>query len=87
MKRKNLNLLLFAIPIATLSACGGNGGNGDGGDSGTAPPPPTTVSAQEDTFGLAFGMAFRADTNGTPIEPKDGDIIPLSLTTEPVDIK
>ena len=86
MKRKNLNLLLFAIPIATLSACGGGGG-GDGSDSGAAPPPSTTVSAQEDTFGLAFGMAFRADANSEPIEPKDGDIIPLSLTTEPVDIK
>ena len=84
MKRKNLNLLLFAIPISTLVACGGSG---DGGDSGAAPPPPTTVAAQEDTFGVAFGMAFRADANGTPIEPKDGDIIPLSLTTEPVDIK
>lgn len=85
MKRKNLNLLLFAIPISTLAACGGSG---DGGSTPPSPPPPpTTVSAQEDTFGLAFGMAFRADTNGTPIEPKDGDIIPLSLTTEPVDIK
>ena len=85
MKRKNLNLLLFASPISTLAACGGSG---DGGSTPPSPPPPpTTVSAQEDTFGLAFGMAFRADTNGTPIEPQDGDIIPLSLTTEPVDIK
>lgn len=82
MKRKNLNLLLFAIPISTLAACGSSGGGG-----GTPPPPPTTVTAQEDTFGVAFGLAFRTDPNGTPIEPKDGDIIPLSLTTEPVNIK
>ena len=81
MKRKNLNLLLFAVPISTLAACGG------GADNTTPPPPPPTTVVQEDTFGAVFGMAFRADPNATPIEPKDGDIIPLSLTTEPTDIK
>jgi len=79
MKRKNLNALLVSVPLATLAACGG--GN-DNATSNPPPPPPTTVS-QEDSFGLAFGTAFRADPNATPIEPKDGDIIPLSLTTEP----
>ena len=81
MKRKSLNLLLFAIPISTLAACGSSGGGG------SSPPPPPTTVVQEDTFGLVFGMAFRADANATPIEPKDGDIIPLSLTAEPVNIK
>lgn len=81
MKRKSLNLLLFAVPITTLAACGG------GADNTTPPPPPVTTVVQEDTFGVAFGTAFRADPNSTPIEPKDGDIVPLSLTTEPVDIK
>lgn len=82
MKRKNLNLLLSALPISVLAACGGGADN-------TAPPPPSppTTVVQEDTFGVAFGTAFRTDPNGTPIEPKDGDIIPLSLTTEPVDVK
>jgi hypothetical protein len=80
MKRKSLNLFLFAVPISTLAACGG------GADNTTPPPPPTTV-VQEDTFGVAFGTAFRTDPNGTAIEPKDGDIIPLSLTTEPTDVK
>ena len=81
MKRKNLNLLLFAVPISALAACGGGAGN-----TSPPPPPPPTV-AQEDVFGVVFGMAFRADANATPIEPKDGDIIPLSLTTEPIEIK
>ncbi|WP_411289964.1 hypothetical protein [Sphingorhabdus sp.] len=81
MKRKNLNLLLFAVPISTLAACGG------GADNTTPPPPPPTTVVQEDRFGVAFGTAFRADPNATPIEPKDGDIIPLSLTTEPIDVK
>lgn len=81
MKRKNLNLLLFAVPISTLAACGG------GADNAPPPPPPVTTVAQEDTFGVGFGTAFRADPNATPIEPKDGDIIPLSSTTEPTNIK
>ena len=83
MKRKNLNLLLFAVPISTLAACGGGSDN----TVPPPPPPPPTTVVQEDGFGAVFGMAFRADTNATPIEPKDGDIIPLSLTTEPRDIK
>ncbi len=82
MKRKSLNLLLFAVPITTLAACGGGADN----TTPPPPPPPTTV-VQEDTFGVAFGTAFRTDPNGTAIEPKDGDIIPLSLTTEPTDVK
>lgn len=81
MKRKCLNLLLLTIPVTALAACGSSG------DNSAPPPPPPTVVAQEDTFGVAFGTAFRTDANGTPIEPKDGDIIPLSLTAEPVDVK
>lgn len=82
MKRRNLNLVLFSIPLSTLAACSG------GNDSSTpSPPPPPTVVAQEDTFGVAFGTAFRASSDSTPIEPKDGDIIPVSLTAEPVDVK
>ena len=80
MKRKNLHHLLLAIPISTLVACGG------GGSDNATPPPPTTTAAQEDTFGVVFGMAFRADANSEPIEPKDGDIIPLTLTEEPKEI-
>ena len=81
MKRKNLHHLLLAIPISTLVACGG------GGSDNATPPPPTTTAAQEDTFGVVFGTAFRADSNSEPIEPKDGDIIPLTLTEEPKEIK
>lgn len=81
MKRKNLNLLLFAVPISTLAACGSSG------DNTPPPPPPPTVVVQEDTFGTVFGAAFRVDANGIPIEPKDGDIVALSLTAEPTEIK
>lgn len=82
MKRKNLNLLLFAVPITTLAGCGGGADN-----TAPPPPPPPTTVAQEDTFGVVFGTAFRSDSNAVPVEPKDGDIIPLSLTAEPSDVR
>lgn len=61
------------------------------GSSNRSPPPPTnggTVTVrQEDQFGVPFGFAFRADNNSEPYSPSDGDIVAISLTTEPVDIK
>lgn len=81
MKQKNLKLLLVSVPLVTVAGCSG------GSNDGTPPPPPTTVTAQEDTFGVRFGAAFRTDPNGTAIEPAAGDIIPLSLTAEPIEIK
>lgn len=82
MKRKNLNLLLFAVIVSTLAACGS-------ADKSAPPPPPAPppVVLQENAFGAVFGMAFRADADATPIEPRDGDIIPLSLTTEPIEVR
>lgn len=83
MKRKNLNLLLFAVIVSTLAACGS-------ADKSAPPPPPPApppVVLQENAFGAVFGMAFRADADATPIEPRDGDIIPLSLTTEPIEVR
>lgn len=80
MTRKSVNLLVFSVPFLTLAACGGGRGDDD-----PKPSPPTTV-AQEDSFGVVFGTAFRADANSDPIEPKDGDIIPLTLTEEPKEI-
>lgn len=55
-----------------------------------APPPPGgggTIVRQEDQFGGGFGVAFRADNNSEPSSPTDGDIGPISLTTEPFEIK
>ena len=40
----------------------------------------------EDEFGEGFGKAFRADPNSEPAPVKDGDVKPVSLTTEPVPI-
>lgn len=66
-------LLLLA---AGLAACGGGGG------VHVTPPPP--FSRLEDMFGAAFGAAFRVVATSEPVAVAAGDIIPLSLTTEPI---
>jgi len=63
---------------AALEACSGGGG----GASVTTPPPPPPPP-QEDFFGTAFGVDFRAPANSNPVVPSPGDVIPVSLTTEP----
>ena len=65
----------------TVVACGSSASN----------PPPTgggvVTVKQEDQFGIVFGTAFRVDSNSEPYSPNDGDIVAISLTTEPVDLK
>jgi hypothetical protein len=69
--------------ILSLAACGGGGGGG----SDTVVQPPTVITtAQEDKFGVAFGAAFRAPANSEPANVSDTDIVPVSFTTEPIDI-
>ena len=72
---------LLGLGLA-VTACGGSGN----------PTPPTNGGGvvtvkQEDTFGMQFATAFRADNNSEPYNVADGDIVAISLTTEPVDIK
>lgn len=45
------------------------------------------VTQQEDQLGTRFGTAFRAANDSEPYSPADGDVVAISLTTEPVDIK
>jgi len=71
----------LALPLA---ACGGGGGGGGG--SSVITPPVTVTTAQEDKFGVQFGIDFRAAMNSEPASVSDGDIVPVSLTTSPIDI-
>lgn len=73
-------LMTTALALS-LAACGGGGGS-----DAVVTPPKTTVTAQEDKFGVAFGNDFRAPMNSEPATVADGDIVPVSLTTEPIDI-
>lgn len=67
--------------LSTLAACGGHK------DKTTATTPPVVATpAQEDKFGTVFGIAFRVAANSDPYNPSDGDIVAISLTTEPEQI-
>jgi len=78
----NLRTLCAGASVVALCAAreAGSGGGGGGGGVTMPPPPPPP---QEDFFGTAFGVDFRAPPNSNPVVPSPGDIIPVSLTTEP----
>lgn len=65
-----------------LTACGGS----NNASAPAAPPVVVVPPPQENAFGANFGTAFRAADTAAPITPASGDIIPLSLTTEPASI-
>ena len=69
--------------VLSLSGCGGGGGS----SSSATTPPSTVTTAQEDKFGPVFGNDFRASPNSEPAPVKDGDIVAVSLTTEPIAIQ
>lgn len=84
MKRFLLRSAAVAALAAGLSACGG-GGNDDS-VTVTPPPPPPPAAPLEDQFGAQFGAIFRTPANSDPTDPAPGDLIPISFTTDPVNI-
>lgn len=86
MKTKSVRYIQAGLALGfltTLSACGGGGG----GKGSTPVTPPTVVTTgQEDKFGTKFGQYFRADMNSEPSPVADTDIVPISLTDEPIAI-
>jgi len=82
IKRALLGTAALAA-VAGLGACGGGGDD----DVAVVTPPPTPPAARfEDQFGANFGISFRAVANSDPRDPAPGDIIPISFTTDPVNI-
>jgi hypothetical protein len=73
----------LALGASTLAACGG------GKNIGTATAAPLTAVAparQENTFGANFGTAFRAPQTAMLVTPANGDVVLLSLMTNPTAI-
>lgn len=80
--KRRVQLGLATGLAALLSACGGGGGS-----TSTPVTPPTVVATgQEDKFGTKFGQDFRADPNSEPAPVNDTDIVPVTLTDNPIDI-
>lgn len=86
MATSKSKLLAASAVVASsliLSACS----NKDTIPTATPTPTPSTaVVKQEDMFGLAFGNDFRAAANGEPVAVNDGDLIPVTLLTDPISI-
>ncbi len=86
--RKQINLRKLAVVVllgTAVAACSGGGG-GDDGNEEEIPPPPPVVSNPLNVFGAAFATAFNASADSEPVSVGEDDIIPISLTDEPVEI-
>lgn len=81
MRNYKWRIVAAAMLVGGLAACGNNNT-----PSSITQPPPMPAAKLEDQFGAGFGVAYRADPNTDPKDPMASDIIPLSLTTDPVAI-
>ena len=78
--RRLVGLLLIAgVP---LSACGKQADSGSG-DFETFD---VAAKRSEDQFGQGFGEAYRADPNSEPRPVAEGDVVPVSMVAEPVQL-
>jgi hypothetical protein len=86
MSQSNKKLAAGAVVASSLilSACSSN-------NIPTVTPAPTSTTAvagkQEDQFGVAFARDFQTSANSEPFAVADGDLIPVTLLSEPVSIK
>ena len=90
MTRKLGKLILISILVSGIAACKPKN-NGAAPTPpppvGTTPPPatppaaPLTVAQQ---LGAAFATLFAAASATEPKDPAAGDLVPVSVTTEPI---
>ena len=72
---------LIFLTGALLASC-----NKNNREDGSAADIRSDRGRVEDQFGKGFGEAFRADPNSEPANVSEGDMVPVSLTAEPVKI-
>ncbi len=82
IRRPKLILGAIMMAGASLSACSGK----TEADVVAQDPLAGRTATQGDQFGKGFGKAFRADPNSEPAKVNDGDVKPVSLTAEPLDV-
>ncbi|MBC7667882.1 hypothetical protein [Caulobacter sp. DWR2-3-1b2] len=79
------NIAVIGLLAASVAACGGGGGGG-GGSVAVTPPTASPPSIQS-AFGAGFATLFNAGPNTDPAKPTTGDVIALSLTTDPLKLR
>lgn len=77
-----LALGLILIAATSLGACNRK----SAGNVAVNDPFGKVGERQEDRFGKGFGKAFRAAPNSEPMNVVEGDVVPVSPTTEPDEI-
>lgn len=82
MNNRARAIMIAASLSVLLSACGGKANN----DDDNPPLPVPMQPRQEDQFGANFGVLFRADPNSEAANASEGDVVGVSLTTEPATI-
>lgn len=77
---------LVAAALIALASCadGGVSKSLDGGSGGVPPPPPPMPV--EGQLGIGFSLTFGAAATSEPRDPQPGDIIPINLNADPIDV-
>ncbi len=83
MIQPNLVFGLILLTGASLTACS----NKAESDAAGTDLFPSSAGRPEDQFGKEFGKAFRAHPNSEPANISDGDVVPVSVTDEPVQLE
>jgi len=78
-------VMIAAAAAAALVSCSGGGGDGGQGAGGGAPPAPPPVPFPGQ-LGIGFSVTFGAAAIAEPRDPQAGDVIPISLSAEPIDV-
>lgn len=88
MKRLLLKFAITAVVVVPLVACGKSNKRDEVvvAPPTSAPAPPPVGTASLESLGASFAALFRASNNTEPRDPTEGDLPPVSFTTEPVDI-
>ena len=86
MRKTLLRLAVTAAVIVPIAGC--SDGNDRDDDVVVAPPsPPAPPAAGSlESIGASFAAIFRADANSEPRDPAEGDLPPVNLTAEAVEI-
>jgi hypothetical protein len=84
MNVRRFTIVLLLIAGASLSSCSDESGSDVFADMDLSAG--VQKSGLDERFGKGFDAKFRADPNSEPTPVRDGDVPPLSLTTEPVQI-
>ena len=86
MQRLIKPALVLGAVIAAAGALGACSDGGGGGGDVVVPPPDPVPPMGAARFGFGFGLAFAVAANTDPRDPVSTDIIPISLTADPLDV-